>query len=279
MKHLRGRVAAITGSASGIGRALALELGARGCLLELADRDERGLAETSAAIRAAGGDVAVTRVDVAMRADVEHWVSVVSERRGRANLLVNNAGVALFGTIREASLEEIDWLLRINLHGVIACTKTFLPLLERSGEGHIVNVSSIFGIVGVPGQGAYNASKFGVRGFSECLRLELELDGVPISVTTVHPGGIRTGIARAARVAAARGPGRATPEQSWAEFDRLARISPEDAARKIVRGVLRDSRRVLIGYDARLLDLVQRCMPSGYQRLVGALFRRRPHLI
>lgn len=279
MRDLRGRVAAITGSASGIGRALAVELAARGCLLELADRDDRGLRETAATIHGAGGDAAVTRVDVAARADVERWASEVLDRRGRVNLLVNNAGVALFGTLREASLDEIEWLLSINLHGVIACTKSFLPLLERSGEGHVVNVSSVFGIVAVPGQGAYNASKFGVRGFSECLRMELELDGIPVSVTTVHPGGIRTGIARAARVAAARGPGRATPEQSNAEFDRLARISPEDAARKIVRGVLRDSRRVLIGYDARLLDVVQRCLPTGYQRLVRALFRRRPHMI
>lgn len=279
MRRLRGKVAAVTGAASGIGRALALELADHGCVLELADVDEAGLAAVAQHIEGGGGQVAASRVDVARRADVEHWAASVGQRRGRLHLLCNNAGVGLFGTIREASIDEMEWLLAINLYGVLYCTKAFLPLLERAGEGHVVNVSSVFGLVGMPGQGAYNASKFAVRGFSECLRMELELDRLPISVTAVHPGGIRTSIARSARVAAGRGAERASHEAASAAFDDLARTTPEAAARRIVSGVRRNAKRVLIGNDARLLDLVQRCFPTGYQRLVLFLARRRPSFV
>jgi short-subunit dehydrogenase len=279
MKELRGKVAVVTGAGSGIGRALAHELAVHGCLLELADVDEHGLSETAARVASLGADVETTRVDVTDRTSVERWAAEVGKRRGQAHLLVNNAGVALFGTIREASLDEMEWVLAVNLRGVLHCTKSFLPLLERSGEANLVNVSSVFGLVAMPGQGAYNASKFAVRGFTECLRMELELDALPISVTCVHPGGIRTAIARSARVVTSRAPGRATRAESNAEFDRVARTSPEAAARKIVRGVRRNARRVLIGNDARLLDLVQRCFPSGYQRLLVAMARRRPTLV
>jgi NAD(P)-dependent dehydrogenase (short-subunit alcohol dehydrogenase family) len=273
MRELAGRVAAVTGAASGIGRALALALAREGARLAISDVDEAGLAETQRAVAAAGARVSAARVDVAEREAVHAWADAVAAEFGAVHLIANNAGVALRATLSEATYEELEWVWRIDFWGVVHGTRAFLPHLRRAGEGHVVNVSSVFGLVAVPGQGAYNAAKFAVRGFTECLRQELELEGAPIGVTCVHPGGVRTRIVELARVGE-----RATTalprEQAAAEFVRLARTSPEAAAEAILRGVRRNARRVLIGADARRIDRMQRWLPARYQALVVRAARR-----
>jgi butyryl-CoA dehydrogenase len=274
MRELRGRVAVVTGAASGIGRALAFELAREGAELALSDVDEAGLAETAARAEALGARVSHERVDVADRAAMERHATFVLAQHGRVNLVINNAGVGLGATIADMSYEDLEWLFGINFWGVVHGTKAFLPLLKQSGEGHVVNVSSVFGLIAVPGQSAYNAAKFAVRGFTECLRQELELEGANVSATSVHPGGIKTNIARKARVT--ERPGSPSREDMNARFDELARTTPESAARTIVRGVKRNARRVLIGPDARVIDAVQRLLPTSYQRLLVRIARRSP---
>jgi butyryl-CoA dehydrogenase len=274
MRELQGRVAVVTGAASGIGRALAFELAREGAALALSDVDEAGLAETCTRAEALGVRVSSERVDVADRAAVHAHADRVVAEHGRVNLVINNAGVALGGTISELSYEDFEWLFGINFWGVVHGTKAFLPHLRAAGEGHIVNLSSVFGLIAVPGQGPYNAAKFAVRGFTECLRQELELEGVNVSATCVHPGGIQTNIVRKARVTERAGsPGR---EEMIARFDQLARTTPEAAARTILRGVKRNARRVLIGTDARVIAALQRLLPASYQKLVVRQARRSP---
>ena len=274
MRELRGRVAVVTGAASGIGRALALELAREGAELALSDVDEAGLAETCRASEALGARVSRERVDVADRTAVERHAAFALAQHGRVNLVINNAGVALSATISAMSYADLEWLFGINFWGVVHGTKAFLPLLRQSGEGHVVNVSSVFGLIAVPEHGAYNAAKFAVRGFTECLRQELEVEGANVSATCVHPGGIKTNIARRARIPAREGgPSR---EELNALFDQVARTPPEAAARTILRGVKRNARRVLIGPDAHAIDALQRLLPTGYQRLVVARARRSP---
>jgi NAD(P)-dependent dehydrogenase (short-subunit alcohol dehydrogenase family) len=200
MKLTPGTVAAVTGAGSGIGRALALSLGARGCALALADVNAGGLSETAALVAKTGSPKVTTAVvDVAQRADVSRFASDVEEQHGGAQLLINNAGVALGGTFEDVSLDDFAWLMGINFWGVVYGVKAFLPQLRRQPAAHIVNVSSVFGLAAPPGQTAYAASKFAVRGFTESLRAELK--GTPIAVSCVHPGGIRTNIAANARTA------------------------------------------------------------------------------
>ena len=274
MRELRGRVAVVTGAASGIGRALAFELAREGAVLALSDVDEAGLAETHVRAAAIGERVTSERVDVADRAAVHAHAERVVAEHGRVNLVINNAGVGLAASISEMSYSDLEWLFGINFWGVVHGTKAFLPHLVQSGEGHIVNVSSVFGLIAMPGQGAYNAAKFAVRGFTECLRMELELEGAPVSATCVHPGGIKTNIARKARfVARAGSPSR---EEMDEFFDRMARTMPEAAARAILRGVRRNARRVLIGADAYAIAALQRLLPTGYQALVVRQARRSP---
>lgn len=274
MKQLRDKVAAVTGAGSGIGRSLAIALAREGAALALSDIDEAGLAETVDEV--AAHDVRVTRaiVDVADREAVYGWADAVASDHDRVNLVFNNAGVALASTIEEMSFEDFEWLMGINFWGVVHGTKAFLPHLVASGEGHVVNISSVFGLIGVPGQGAYNAAKFAVRGFTECLRQELAVAGHPVSATSVHPGGIRTQIARNARYH--EKPGEPTHEEAAAHFDRVARTTPDKAAAVILDGVKRDRRRVLVGLDARLIDWVQRAAPAGYQVPLTAIAKRIP---
>jgi NAD(P)-dependent dehydrogenase (short-subunit alcohol dehydrogenase family) len=264
----------VTGAASGIGRALALELAREGAELALSDVNEAGLAETACGAEALGARVSRERVDVADRAAVERHAAFVVARHGRVNLVINNAGVGLSATISEMSYQDLEWLFGINFWGVVHGTKAFLPLLKQSGEGHVVNVSSVFGLIALPEHGAYNAAKFAVRGLTECLRQELELEGAPVSATCVHPGGIKTNIARSARVVAR--PGKPSREELNALFDQVARTMPEAAARKILRGVKKNARRVLIGPDAHLVDALQRLLPTAYQALVVRQARRSP---
>jgi len=274
MKELRNRVAAVTGAASGIGRALAIELAREGCHLALSDVDEDGLRETAGQAAEAGAKVRTDRVDVADRAAVHAWADAVAEDYGRVNLIVNNAGVALAATVETMAYEDFEWLMGINFWGVVYGTKAFLPHLKAAGEGHVVNVSSVFGIIGVPTQSAYNAAKFAVRGFTEALREELEIEGSKVSATSVHPGGIRTNIVANSRLGEVDGR-MPTRDEAMEQFERLARTSPEDAAKRIVKGVKRNERRVLIGMDAQLIDGLQRLLPTAYQRLLITLGRWR----
>jgi butyryl-CoA dehydrogenase len=276
MRTFYDRVAAVTGAGSGIGRALARELARRGVHLALADIDEVGLAETVALCEGSGVKVTSRRLDVADRSAVEAWADEVVEEHGRVHLVFNNAGVALAATVEAVSYEDFEWLMGINFWGVVYGTKAFLPHLKASGDGHIVNLSSVFGLISVPSQSAYNAAKFAVRGFTDALRMELEIEGAPVSCTTVHPGGVKTNIARNGRVdesAAAITGADASPD----DFDRLARTTPERAALDILAAVEHDRRRVVVGADGKAIDLIAR-LPTGlYQWVLVQGSRRRPH--
>jgi NAD(P)-dependent dehydrogenase (short-subunit alcohol dehydrogenase family) len=268
-----GRVAAITGAASGIGRSLAVELSRRGAHLALSDIDDDGLADTVARCGGRGVRVTSQHLDVADRDAVFAWADQVVEEHGRANLVVNNAGVALSATISSMAIEDMRWLMDINFWGVVHGTQAFLPHLKASGEGHVVNVSSVFGLVSIPTQSAYNAAKFAVRGFTDALRIELEIEDCGVSATTVHPGGIKTNIVRNARMdpSASDLAGDLDPDR----FDRVAMTSPDKAARQILAAVQKDRRRALIGPDATLFDLVSR-LPAGlYQRVLVRGSKRR----
>jgi NAD(P)-dependent dehydrogenase (short-subunit alcohol dehydrogenase family) len=275
MKEFSGRVAAVTGAGSGIGRALANDLARRGTHLALSDINEVGLAETVAQCEGFGVKITSQRLDVADRAAVYAWADKVVEDHGQVNLVVNNAGVALGANIESMTYEDFEWLMNINFWGVVYGTKAFLPHLEAAGEGHIVNLSSVFGLISVPSQSAYNAAKFAVRGFTDTLRMELEIAGSKVSCTTIHPGGIKTNIARNARmdpdlVALAGG-----EEKAHSSFDKVAITSPKKAARQILTAVERDRRRALIGPDAKVIDLISRLPGTLYQNMLAKGARRR----
>lgn len=276
MKTFRGTVAAITGAGSGIGRALALNLAGQGASLAICDVNEAGLAETVAQCEAAGASVTSQRVDVSDRTAVEAWAEQVIADHGRVNLVVNNAGVALGATIESMSYEDFEWLMNINFWGVVYGTKAFLPHLKAGRNGHIVNISSVFGLMAIPTQSAYNASKFAVRGFTDALRVELEIDDCGVSATTVHPGGIKTNIAASARRDASVAP--MTKDMDvGAEFEKAARTSPEDAATVILDAVLKNKRRITIGADGRAFDVIARLPAALYQTVLvrGAKRMRR----
>ena len=277
MKDFSGRVAAITGAGSGIGQALAVNLARRGAHLALCDIDEAGLADTVSRCEGYGIKITSRHVDVADRAAVEAWAERVVADHGKVNLIINNAGVALGATIESMSYEDFEWLMNINFWGVVYGTKAFLPHLKASGEGHVVNLSSVFGLISVPTQAAYNAAKFAVRGFTDTLRMELEIEGAPVSVTTVHPGGIKTNIARNARVNESVTGISGDPEKARAEMERVFVTSPDKAARQILAAVQRGRRRALIGPDAKVIDFVSRLPAVLYQTLLarGARAMRR----
>jgi NAD(P)-dependent dehydrogenase (short-subunit alcohol dehydrogenase family) len=274
MQTLSGKVAAVTGAASGIGRAVAVLLARHGCEVAISDVQDAGLAETRALVEAIGVPVTSARLDVADRAAVHTWADRVAGDHGRVNVVVNNAGVALSALVDEMSYDDLAWLMDINFWGVVHGTKAFLPHLKRSGDGHVVNVSSVFGLIGVATQSAYNAAKFAVRGFTEALREELDLEACGASCTSVHPGGIRTNIARSGRVGGLGMLARSRDELA-VDFDRAARTTAEAAAEAIVTGIRRNRRRVLIGPDAYVIDGVQRLLPTGYQRLIASFVRRQ----
>ncbi|HYC57401.1 MAG TPA: SDR family NAD(P)-dependent oxidoreductase [Candidatus Binatia bacterium] len=276
MKTFQDKVAAITGAGSGIGRALAIELSGAGCEVALSDIDQAGLEETAAILRVGGIRATTARLDVADRAAVYAWADEVVAQHGRVHMVFNNAGVGIGSTLEGISYEDFEWVMNINFWGVVYGTKAFLPHLRASGEGHVVNISSLFGILSVPGNGAYNASEFAVRGFTEALRQELELTGGNVSATCVHPGGIKTNIARSGRMSDnLKDLHMPDPDTARAEFEKFFITTPQSAARTILRAVQRNQRRVLIGPDARTLDFVARLMPQGYQRVILRNFRRR----
>lgn len=275
MKEFRGKVAAITGAGSGIGRALSLELARRGSALSISDIDGTKLAETAAAARGLGATVSERVVDVADRATVHAWADATAAEHGKVNLVFNNAGVALVATVESVSYEALEWILGINLWGVIHGTKAFLPHLIAAGDGHIVNLSSVFGLAGIPGQCGYNIAKFGVRGFTDCLRQELEMMRCGVSCTSVHPGGIKTNIARAARNDGSVAKLGMDIDDSGDAFEKAAMTTPAKAALIILRAVEKNKRRVLVGPDAKIFDWATRVAPASYQKLVTAIMRSR----
>ncbi|MDJ0789362.1 MAG: SDR family NAD(P)-dependent oxidoreductase [Myxococcota bacterium] len=274
MSELRGRVAAVTGAGSGIGRALAVELARSHCDVALSDVDEASLEETRKLVLATGRRAFARVVDVRDAEAVDAWARDVVAEFGGVQLIFNNAGVALAARLTRVTLDEFRWLMDVDFWGVVHGTKSFLPHFQAAGEGHVVNVSSVFGLIAFPGNGTYNAAKFAVRGFTEALAIELEMEGSPVQVSCVHPGGIKTNIARLARVGTdEEQPDRA--EMSDA-FDRAARTTPERAAQVILDGVRRNRRRILIGPDARVISGVQRLLPVGYQRLLARFIPFEP---
>ena len=264
MTAISGSAAAVTGAASGIGRALALELAARGCDLALADRDEAGLQAVAAEIaKAHSRKVSVHRVDVAEPGQIQDFAQAAIAAHPGLNIVVNNAGVALLGQFSEIDQAQMDWLMNINFWGVVHATRAFLPHLARQKEAHIVNLSSIFGIIAPPGQTAYAAAKFAVRGFSESLRHELQMAKSPIKLSVVHPGGVSTNIVRNSR-AGTDVTDNARRAQSIERFDAVARTTPAAAALTIIAGIEKNAPRILIGNDARFMDLLQRLRPGTY---------------
>lgn len=273
MKSFSGKVAAITGASSGIGRALALNLAKQGCHLALSDIRLEPLEEVAKAARESGVKVTAHRVDVADRAAMHAWADGAATEHGKVNLIFNNAGVALVTTIEGADYKDLEWIIGINFWGVVHGTKAFLPHLKASGEGHVVNLSSVFGLAGIPSQGGYNAAKFAVRGFTDCLREELEMMNCGVSATCVHPGGIKTNIARAARTHASVRDLGLDDNDDGSEFEKTALTTPEKAASIILKAVQRNKRRVMVGPDAYLFDWVTRLFPAHYHRLAVRLMR------
>jgi len=271
MKSFTNKVAAITGAGSGIGRALAIRLAEQGCDLALSDIDAKALAETSDRLARSGVRVTTAGVDVANREQVRVWAARTAAQHGRVNVIFNNAGVAHAGTVAATDYRDYEWIMGINFWGVVNGTKEFLPHLINSGDGHVVNVSSVFGLFAQPMVSAYNASKFAVRGFTEALRQELDMSGQGVSASCVHPGGVRTNIAKAARVGDSVGAlSGKTPTAAASSFETLFRTTADQAACAILVGVLRNDRRILVGLDAHAADWMQRSAPARYQQLVTA---------
>jgi NADP-dependent 3-hydroxy acid dehydrogenase YdfG len=266
VSSFEGQVAVITGAGSGIGRALAVNLATKGARLALSDIDTDGLAETVRQTQALGANVKSDRLDVAEREAVLAYADAVIAHFGTVNQVYNNAGIAYNGDVVKSEFKDIERIIDVDFWGVVNGTKAFLPHVIASGDGHIVNISSVFGLIAVPGQSAYNAAKFAVRGFTEALRQEMLVGKYPVKVTCVHPGGIKTAVARNATVADGE------DLQTFAEFfDKwLARHSPEMAAKTIVDGVAKGHARVVVGWDAKAFDWLARITGSSYQRIVAA---------
>ncbi|MCW8690920.1 SDR family oxidoreductase [Acinetobacter baumannii] len=270
MKSFKNKVAAVTGAGSGIGQAIAIALAKQGCHLALSDISETGLAKTVELLAPYSVKVTTQKVDVAKRDEVATWAKAVVDEHGQVNLIFNNAGVAIGSTAEGVSYEDLEWLIGINFWGVVYGTKEFLPYLKQSGDGHIINISSMFGLTAQPTQSAYNASKFAVRGFTESLRQELDMQNAGVSATCVHPGGIRTNIAKAARMNNSVQSLGMDPLKSQDAFDKLLRTPADDAAQQILEAIRKDRRRLLIGADAKTVDVIQRILPQGYQKIFAA---------
>ena len=273
MKNFKNKVAAITGAGSGIGQQLAILLAKQGCHLSLSDINEKGLAQTVELVKQNPIKVTTKVLDVSNREAVKQWAQETVQDHGSVNMIFNNAGVALGSTVEGASYEDLEWIVGINFWGVVYGTKEFLPLIKQTGDGCIINISSLFGLTAQPTQSAYNATKFAVRGFTESLRQELDMENSGVSALCVHPGGIRTNIANAARMNDSLRALGMNPEKSAKTFNKLLRCPPEEAARQILQAVQKDKRRLLIGNDAKTLDLIQRILPTGYQKVTALAAR------
>ncbi|WP_410870463.1 SDR family NAD(P)-dependent oxidoreductase [Nocardia sp. A7] len=261
--YFTNKVCVITGAGSGIGRALAENLAARGAKLALSDIDAEGLAQTVASCEKLGAQVKSDRLNVAEREAFLLYADQVKAHFGVVHQIYNNAGIAYHGDVIKTEFKDIERIMDVDFWGVVNGTKAFLPMLVESGDGHVVNVSSLFGLVTVPGQAAYNSAKFAVRGFTEALYQEMRVAKAPVKVTCVHPGGIKTAVARNATYAAGM-----DGANTASLFDKyLAIHSPEMAAQTITEGVRKGHARVLIGWEAKVLDVGVRLFASGYNRI------------
>ncbi|MCW2653390.1 MAG: acetoin dehydrogenase [Mycobacterium sp.] len=270
MQGFAGKVAVVTGAGSGIGQALAIELARSGAKLAISDVDTDGLASTEQRLNAIGASVKADRLDVTEREAFLAYADAVNEHFGTVNQIYNNAGIAFTGDVEVSQFKDIERVMDVDYWGVVNGTKAFLPHLIASGDGHVINVSSVFGLFSVPGQAAYNSAKFAVRGFTEALRQEMVLAGHPVKVTTVHPGGIKTAIAR--NMTTVEGVDKDELAQTFDK--RLATTSPQKAARIILDAVRKNKARVLVGPDAKILDIIVRLTGSGYQRLFAEVTAR-----
>jgi NAD(P)-dependent dehydrogenase (short-subunit alcohol dehydrogenase family) len=270
MKSFQNKVAAITGAASGMGRTLALELARRGCHLALSDVNDVELVKTAELASKLGVRVTTTQLDVSNRDAVYAWADQVVRDHGQVNLIFNNAGVALTVNLEHIKIQDFEWIMGINFWGVVYGSQAFLPHLKASGDGHIINTSSLFGLISIPTQGAYNSTKFAVRGYTEALRMELELEGACVSATCVHPGGIATNIAMAGKVdpVMEKITGASIEAQKRRANKLINTTTAESAALQILSAVENNERRVLVGPDAKFLDKVVRLLGSAYQVLV-----------
>jgi NADP-dependent 3-hydroxy acid dehydrogenase YdfG len=265
MNRFEGKVAVITGAGSGIGRALAVNLATKGVKLALSDIDTEGLAETVRQAEALGATVKSDRLNVAEREAVLAYADTVVTHFGEVHQVYNNAGIAYNGDLENSEFKDIERIMDVDFWGVVNGTKAFLPHVIASGDGHVVNISSLFGLIAVPGQNAYNAAKFAVRGFTEALRQEMLVARHPVKVTCVHPGGIKTAVARNATVADGQN------AQSFAEFfdNHMALHTPEMAAETIINAVAKGRARVVVGWEAKALDVLARVIGPAYQRIIA----------
>lgn len=269
MNSFSGKVAVITGAASGIGRELALQLSAEGSIIAAVDYNKKGLDETVKLVKASGGKASAYVADVSDIKKVKKLAADVKKEFGAVDILINNAGVTLFGRFNEIGIDDFEWIMGINLWGVVYMSHSFLPLMQDRGEAALVNVSSLFGLIGSEDQSSYCATKFAVRGFTEALQREYRKTG--INVICVHPGGIKTNIARNARMYL-KGKLVTDTEKLVRRFDKLARTTAADAAKTIITGMKKKKQRIIIGPDAKLMDRLQRLMPAGYRRMMDILF-------
>ena len=265
MTYVDGKIAALTGAGSGIGRALALQLNREGCELFLSDISAASLNETLALLPRQDVPADGQVLDVADKTSVYAWAEKIAEVKGHVDIVINNAGVALISNVENNRYEDFEWLMGVNFWGVVYGTQAFLPLLRQSQQGHLVNISSVFGLFSAPTQSAYNAAKFAVRGYTEALRQEM--DGSNVHVCCVHPGGIKTNIARAARSEDSD----VNADERDTEFQKLAHTSPEKAAAQIIAAIEKHKKRLLIGMDARFFSLVCRLFPVRYPQILGLL--------
>ena len=266
MTDVRGKVAVVTGAGSGIGRALAYDLARQGAKVAISDVDEVGLAETAKQVEVIGAQVHSQRLNVTDRNAVVAYAETVADHFGTVNIVINNAGIAFTGDVEDMTFEQIERVMDVDFWGVVNGTKAFLPYLIESGDGHVVNISSLFGLLAVPGQSAYNAAKFAVRGFTEALRQEMLINKRPVQVTCVHPGGIKTAIARNAGAV----DGQDANALATLFDQKLAKTTAESAAKQILKAVRHNHARAVVGYDAKALDILIRVLGPHYQKLLSA---------
>ncbi len=267
MHYLNGKIAVVTGAGSGIGRELALQLNRAGCKLHISDISPDGLAGTADLLPRHDVPAESHILDVADKTAVHAWAERIGEVDGHVDVVINNAGVALMSTVEDMRYDDIEWLMGINFWGVVYGTQAFLPLLRLAPQGHLVNISSVFGLIGVPTQSAYNAAKFAVRGYTEALRQEMA--GTNVHVCCVHPGGIKTNIARAARSSDTK----TSADERAEAFDKAAGTPAVDAAKQIIDAIEQRRPRLLIGKDALVISLITRLFPVRYPRLMEILVK------
>lgn len=270
MKELNGKVAAVTGAASGIGRQLAIHLAGEGCSLALADIDEQGLQETVRTIQGLANRISIHRVDVADRNQVHRYADEVQTRHAQIDLVINNAAVMVFNSIEDVTYDDFEWVMSINFWGAVYGTKAFLPFLKQRPEAHIVNMSSVNGMVTTPNNGPYCISRFAVQGLSQALCQELH--GTNVMVSCVVPGGVRTNIVRNTRFVKQANQA-LTRDDTIEWFDRTALTSAEKAAQTIVKGIKNNKSRILVGPDAYVIDFMCRLMPQVTVRYAGRKIR------